>query len=119
MKITKSKLMRIIKEEYSRLEKESGRKRLTEGFGDYSAMVDKLKKNLKENDIDLWSDDEPAGQYPEGGHQPNGDGVREYRDAARGAASDAIRAGATREQMNEFLKAVEAAIEYSFAGKGL
>jgi len=56
----------------------SEHKRLTEGFGDYSVMVDKLKKNLKknnvnlfeppklkENDIDLWSDDEQSSQPPQ------------------------------------------------------
>ena len=46
MKITKARLAEIIKEE--------SKKVLTEGYGDYSEMVDKLKKNLKKNNVDMF-----------------------------------------------------------------
>ena len=80
MKITKSRLTQIIKEESGKV--------LTEGFGGYSAMVDKLKKNLKENDIDLWSDEEQSPQQT-----PNSDELLDGLVGVTQALADVIGEG--------------------------
>ena len=54
MKLSKSKLNQIIKEE--------SRKVLAEGYESYSSMVVKLKKKLAENDVDLF--EEPGEAHP-------------------------------------------------------
>jgi len=95
--------------------------------GTYSRMVmkavetlsDKYRKGL--NNI--------SGRMSEGFGEPTGamgsppalddDIAKGYVHRARGVVNDAISAGATREQIDALLKAVQAAIEYSFAGKGL